>query len=192
MPEPVPSTNSSPAEVLDIILDKGLIIPESAEVCCPTCNPYVFASVETFLKFAEAVNCGTPGTCTCCSRVNASVETYLKYAEAVGNEIESCENNEAFMDCLEEIQNQLSLPEINILLDKGIVEYGSLGTPASTQLCLINTFALSAFNIQTGNTSTYFEIITRILDKGIVIDCTGTETIIASVETYLKWAEAVG
>jgi hypothetical protein len=43
MPEP----NNSPAAVLDLLLDKGIILPPSTNICCPPCNPYVLASVET-------------------------------------------------------------------------------------------------------------------------------------------------
>jgi len=35
-------------------------------------------------------------------------------------------------------------------------------------------------------------MLDRILDKGIVIQCYRGQIIIASVETYLKWAEAMG
>lgn len=191
---PINIVNQSPAEALDRFLDKGIFLPESSEICCPTCGPYVLASVETFLKFAEAEDCTSgQGICNCCARVYASVETYLKYAEAVGNDgIADCQNNETFIDCLEEIQSTYTEEEIDRLLDKGLVEYGSLGTPASTQLCLLNTFVLSSFNLQTVNPSSRPEILDRILDKGIVIDCNDGETVIAGIETYLKYKEAVG
>jgi hypothetical protein len=36
------------------------------------------------------------------------------------------------------------------------------------------------------------EVVDRILDKGIVFDLSPYRTVVASVETYLKYAEAVG
>jgi hypothetical protein len=85
-------------ELLDNILDKG-VIESNCKICCPDCdNIYVFASVETFLKFSTAIY-GTVDVFNqipevpcynqdyfskgCCTNVHASIETYLKYEEAV-------------------------------------------------------------------------------------------------------------
>jgi hypothetical protein len=42
------------AEAIDIVLDKG-IVSYDCKTCCPDCQNYVFASVETFLKYGEAM-----------------------------------------------------------------------------------------------------------------------------------------
>jgi hypothetical protein len=45
------------AEIIDLILDKG-IVSNSCNICCPDCGvntDYTFSSVETYLKYAEAV-----------------------------------------------------------------------------------------------------------------------------------------
>lgn len=42
------------SEAVDRILDKG-VVSYNCKLCCPDCQDYVFASVETFLKYAEAV-----------------------------------------------------------------------------------------------------------------------------------------
>lgn len=143
-------------ETLDIILDKG-IYETNCKFCCPDCdNVYVLASVETFLKFTEAIyGTGLGVTCSnqeyfskgCCTNVHAAVETYLKYEEAVlqnpdTGEIDpnkladfpTCCNG--FTECLEELTCWLtsnlnnrsgSAAEIlDRIADKGIVEYGNI------------------------------------------------------------------
>jgi hypothetical protein len=48
-----PST--SWAELFGIVLDIGSVTSNADVMCCPNCYNYVFASVETYLKYAEAV-----------------------------------------------------------------------------------------------------------------------------------------
>lgn len=40
-------------EAMSHALDKG-VVAYDCKLCCPDCQDYVFASVETFLKYAEA------------------------------------------------------------------------------------------------------------------------------------------
>jgi hypothetical protein len=186
------SLNSSISEILDIILDKGEVISNnpSTDICCPGCQPYetyVISSVETFLKFGEATG-GDP----CCVRIRASVETYLKFNEA-GFLSSPPDCNPNFDECLDELLSSSTGEEIDRILDKGVVEYNTLS--GDTEICRLGEFFNIAeyySNFDGGSSSTKAEIIDRILDKGIVIGCSGSEIIIASVETYLKWAEAVG
>lgn len=182
------------AEVLDRLLDKGINLSASdIDVCCPPCNPYIFASVETFLKFAEAYGAPIP----CCYNLIASTETFLKFAEAVGTGGSAegpCLGNESFSDCYQELISGQDQDFIDRILDKGIVEMGHIGNSGGeSNLCLINTFIRTAFNLQTDTPpSSLAEIIDRILDKGIVVECIGEGSIMASMETYLKWREGVG
>lgn len=187
MPEPIPSTNYSPAEVLDVLLDQGLILPPSTNICCPPCDPYVLASVETLLKFAEAVGS------TCCYNIAASVETYLKFAEGYSGSV--CENNSSFSDCVAEIENLLTPSEYVSFLQSGLVELGHIAADGSgdSWVCILATYLQSSFNLQTGSPALPLsEMLSTIQDKGIVISCIPDGFIMASVETYLKWAEAVG
>ena len=185
------SDNNSPAAVLDLLLDKGIILPPSTNICCPPCNPYVLASVETMIKYLEAVT-----ELNCCYNIAASVETYLKWAESAESEGATvCSDDSSFSNCLTEIQSLLSSSEYATFLDKGIVETGHIGTDGSGEswLCILATYLQSSFNLQTGTpVSTISEMLDRIQDKGIVIECIPEGFIIASIETYLKWAEAVG
>lgn len=182
---------SSPAELLDVLLDNGLILPPSENICCPPCTegPYILSSVETFLKFAEAAG----ETSACCFNVAATVETFLKLEEGWNGPI--CENDSSFSDCVAEIENLLTASEYLDFLQKGLVELGHIAGDGSggSYVCILATYLQSAFNLQTGSPATsLIEILLRIQDKGIVIQCIPDGFIMASVETYLKWAEAVG
>lgn len=52
------SKNANPsltyAQIFDTILDVGIVSP-TGNLCCPDCGNYTFGSVETWLKYAEAV-----------------------------------------------------------------------------------------------------------------------------------------
>lgn len=209
-----------PQAVLDLLLSKGLILPSANNsICCPVCGPYVLASVETYLKFAEAVGrtqspypdnpCEAILNNDCCTNVFASVETYLKYAEAVGctqsapipngpsspsstNNCTGCNNG--FAEELQTLIDSDSDPNFeDRLLDKGVVESGSLNIDLTSNISNLQALVYAMFDAQEGtNIETVPEIVDRILDKGIVLSCVKGQLALASVETYLKYAEAVG
>jgi hypothetical protein len=185
------SEEQSSAEVFDRLLDIGLILPiDSNSICCPACGPYVLASVETYLKFAEAW-CLTEGnSCvnTCCTNVYAGTETYAKYFEAIGDD-NTCQNG--FSSETLALTNLLTSEEVNRLLDKGIVENGSLNTNLTSNVSDFTTMVQTFFQ-STFSTSSLIEIIDRILDKGLVIYCTNDNVVMASVETFLQYSETNG
>jgi hypothetical protein len=223
-------------EALDRILDKGLSQP-NCDLCCPDCEGvYVLASVETFLKFAEAVGITTSAAVpaspdllvgtfptnpeVCCSNVYASTETYLKYAEAVGitpptaviasplsatidvnqgEYVTPCCNG--FDECMDELvcwiteTSSNSANAIGILQDKGIVEYGQIQNnctgAVSSSICKLVDLFKRYVNVKLAGSRS--EVIDRLIDKGIVISCDSNGEIhMASVETWLKYAEAMG
>jgi hypothetical protein len=185
-------------EYFDIILDKGSIIEgKNDKICCSDCptgdtfpKVYVLACVETWLKWAEAVGITASGFdpegIICCNNVSASVETYLKYKEAVDDNLDDlcCDND--FEDCL---LNLSQVANWGRLLDKGIVETNTVN--GNTLVCTLTNLILNAPEDSLGVAS-FTEVIDRLLDKGLVSYCCPCSTIIASVETFLKWAEAVG
>lgn len=185
----------TPAEVLDRLLDKGYVMPVGdSGICCPTCGPYVLASVETFLKYAEAVGLTGPEiTEKCCTNAFASVETYLKYLEAVGTP-NSCNNG--FTQEVNTLLDALGTPEaVDRVQDKGIVESGSVNTDLSSSISDLQDLIEAMFshpNNVNASFSSLAEILDRILDKGIVLYCDEENLVLASVETYLKFAEAYG
>ena len=177
---------SSLAEYFDRILDKGLVLSNAANVCCPDCTTspvYVLASVESFLKFADSLNWLYEPDLTCCINVQASIETYLKYNEAWEIEQYPCCNND-FESCLSQFSTIASLDRI---LDKGVVETN--GFDGNTLLCKIyDLFVNTPEDLLQG--STLSEVFDRILDKGLVAYCCDCNVIIGSIETFLKWWEA--
>lgn len=158
----------------------------------------------------------------CCSNVHASVETWLKYADAMGltqsaavpalpfsqnlgtttfseasEEVMTCCNG--FTGCVDDLLcwamagTSRGTEVIDRILDKGISEYGGIYNdcdPVSkSQICyLVQLFV--EYNVDGGSRA---EIIDRMLDKGLTISCSEHgEIVLASVETWLKYAEAVG
>lgn len=96
--------NNNLSNILSTILDEGYVTT-ICNICCPGCSgAWTLSSVETFLKFAEAVGLTQTAAVPpalplqsnfleegvdfkdfeCCLSIKASIETYLKYAEAVG------------------------------------------------------------------------------------------------------------
>jgi hypothetical protein len=177
----------SVAEHFDVIIDKGLVLSNAENVCCPDCttNPiYALASVESFLKFAEFMGWLNDDTNQpCCISVQASVETYLKYNEAWQvDQPECCKTD--FESCLNKFSTIVNLDAI---LDKGVVEAN--GYDGNTLLCKIyELFVNTPEDLLQG--STLSEVFDRILDKGFVAYCCDCNVIISSVETFLKWWEA--
>lgn len=205
---------------LNFVLDKGIVQP-NCKLCCGDCGGlYAFASVETMLKLFEGIQISNSEYTGCCSNIFASGETYLKYAEAVGITpaipaapgplsavitdgayVNSCCNG--FNECLEEFicwntkdaKNPGTI--VDRFQDKGIVEFGNIvnnctGTGGSS-ICKL-TELLNQYVSADKNANKYLKenLSDIILDKGIAIYCnpdTGDITI-ASVETMLKYLEA--
>lgn len=185
---------STPQEQLDRFLDKGLVTPLCGFCCpCPE-SAYVLASVETFLKFAEAVPYGeVPGTC--CNTFSSVTE-----------DMEEC-----------------ILPDaeaIDRILDKGIVEAGLIN--GQSQLGLINEWIKSILPLggfsgaetldrildkgiviwceeqENGEGNLVLGSVETFLKYAEEVNITGNQyetcciNLHSSIETYLKYAEAVG
>jgi hypothetical protein len=185
------SPSNSVAAIVDVILDEGSVSSIPDNFCCPPCGRYVLASVETFNKYAEIISYELE----CCYNIKASIETYLKFTETQEGRPaypDPCDNP-SFENCYAQMISELNLSgaQINNLLDKGIVETGAIGLDGSgsSYLCILADCISSAFNLQTVDPSSKAEILDRILDKGIVIDCTGNTLVIASIETWGKLYE---
>jgi hypothetical protein len=190
------SNSSSFEEALDRLLDKGVVLT-SCKLCCPGCgNIYSLASVETQLKLLEAIEISS-----CCLNGYGSVETYLKYLEAFGdtNVLYECCNG--FTECIEKLECLVTsdatnaAAAIDILLDKGVTEFGNFvnnctGGTTGSDLCYL--VQLIKEYVPNPQSNTYSAIVNRILDKGITISCYDDYTVIGSVETWLKYGEAVG
>jgi hypothetical protein len=167
---------------ISTIIDKGLVKTNCGS-CCPACGDfYVFSGFETYLKFAEAMfNYGIE--LDCCTNTAQYID---------GNEnfivTNNCNNN--FTTCIQNLQTQLNLgPGIGGLIPDGqsINEYSKL-TGSGSILCgliaLLQTSPLYSPNL-------LYDVIKVLLDKGIVIYCNESTTVVASVETFLKYYEYI-
>jgi hypothetical protein len=176
------------------ILNEGLLVP-NCNICCPDCGIYVLAGVETFLKYAEAIG---ELNLECCINVLASIETKLKYFEALGENQNSCCNTD-FNNCFNKLYCWVNKPEgsadiLDRVLDQGIVEYGAFYdqclNKSTSGICYIIDFLKKNCDLRIGVTN--WEFLNIVLDFGIIIECRENQVFISSVETYLKYAEAVG
>ena len=178
------------SEAIIAILDQGLFVP-NCNVCCPDCGIYVLASVETFLKYEEAVS---ELNLDCCLNILGSIETRLKILEATTNNNipNSCCYTE-FNNCFNKLYCWLNKPEgstdnIDRILDKGIAEYGAFYdkclNKSTSGICYIADFLKENCNLYIGELNV--EFIDLLLDRGIIIECRENNILIGSVETYLK------
>jgi hypothetical protein len=87
--------------------------------------------------------------------------------------------------CFEDLKEFLGQANYTLLLDKGFVEEDTVN--GTSLICKLVPFFTNN-NISTTEAVAFLD---KLLDKGFVYDCTQA-TVIASVETYLKYAEAVG
>lgn len=146
------------ADKLLEVLGKGIVEPQCGP-CCIDCGPlYVFASVETYLKLAEAVGFTVTLGQTCC------IET-----------------------CLKELRIIVGEEAYQIFSDKGIVDHSSLDGGKS-YLCDLLEYAKN----NNATTEDIIDLVTVALDAGVVIYCDGDTKVTASVESFLKYAEAAG
>lgn len=199
------SFDRSPAEFLDITLDEAYIKPLfESDICCPVCGydyynnsnlvfTYVLASIETYLKFAEALGVSLKNKFSsenCCINAKATPEVMTQFLDTIGDEnYVPCDNG--YLEGFDGLLNLLDTQGKIRLLEKGIVEENTLNEDFTSNLpnfkTMVQTFKNSIYNYQSLS-----EIIDRILDKGLVISCDGENIIFASVEEYLKIAEGVG
>lgn len=114
--------------------------------------------------------------------VLASVETYLKLWEALGggdNCKKCCSNT-----CLNDLKTIVGDDAFEYLLDKGFVEYSTID--GKSYLCDILEYAKN----NNSSAQDVFDLVNVLIDDGIVIYCDGQNKVTASVETFLKYAEA--
>lgn len=169
---------NSPSDIienLNEILDKGEVSSLCTD-CCPCNNTYVFGSVETALLFFEAT--GWIEFSKFCNNSNVGYSWYTN----------CCTDT-----CLEKLSNYLG-EYASTILDKGIFEYSLLGGKSMTCI-LYDWFVENEVSPEDAGA-----MLSGILDKGVVFYCNKDNTlnngnqsnqILASVETYINWAEAL-
>jgi hypothetical protein len=210
------SISTNPIQLLP--LDQGEIIFNNEKLLFPENGIYVLSSVETYLKFAEAVRDLEEEGYLDGRKINVAtnVETYLKFAEANAefgidyNYIDyNYTNNTGFIDQYLELINDTTyfkegeLQRKGDFLDRlngiGIVEMGQIGEGSKLVYSHILKniileielwFQLAEAN-GSDNDPILREIFILILQRGIVVREYKGNLIIASVETYLKFVEAI-
>jgi hypothetical protein len=177
---------ASQAEIIDRMLDKGMVFSNPEEVDDFESNVFVFAGVETFLKYHESAQSEVSFD------VYAGTETYMKLTKSIKDHTRR--ERESFLPA---ISNIVDLTEGDRrLLDKGVVESGDYSLLNRFFIKLLPTWiggravAAEAATRQEHRIMKYDEILDRMLDKGIVFSINKSEITISSVETYLKFAEA--
>lgn len=209
------------SEGLDRILDKGVVFNNCNLCCPSCEAIYSLSSAETMLKLFEAINYAGGGGVVpatpqplsaqnfyegepCCFNIYASVETYNKVAIAIYPSIELISCCNGFSECVDEVICWITegvygpTDKIDRILDLGLSEFSGIGNGCdndSSQLCYLLDL-LKEYLSKLGQdkpTYTRLLILEQIINKGITISCnkdTG-EIVIASTETWLKYAEAI-
>jgi hypothetical protein len=94
--------------------------------------------------------------------------------------LQCCDKN-----CFQEIKDFVGPANYTLLRDAGLLEYGTIY--GGSFFCKILDFKDSV-NMSVID---FMDLLDRILTKGMVISCKNNLTTFASVETYLKYAEAI-
>jgi hypothetical protein len=181
----------------DELLDEGFSTSAYTQtICCDECDlsgTTVFASIETFLKYAEAVSLTYDGTCpvsglTCCISAYGNINSYdilLNSLGATGDPpFQNCINivNDCpyldFNTVLNRIISEFGYNTTKVILDKGVVLLGNISIK-----CLLDYLDTKSENFRG-------LFLLKLLDKGMIYDCQNEK--FAGVETWLKYAEAVG
>ncbi len=200
-----PQRSQAPSEILDRLLDKGVVMQGNCNLCCPDCNNvHAIASVETMNKLLYGgyypsdpnnlnscqhqtsfnnLNCG--GSSQFCGILDDR-KNYTKCCNGFTEGIEDIlciarrhSTESGFIDTYAEIIDRLS--------DKGIVEYGTINGESQLKY-LANWLSQIEGMMPNIVDFSYAEVIDRIIDKGIVIWCDkeNDKYVIASVETFIR------
>jgi hypothetical protein len=167
-------------------LAAGVSISNNKNLCCPDCKNgvYFLGGAEQFLQLFNA------GTKICCLEHASTIETWLKVLEATQNQYKCC--NTEFNEAIQQWFNASSSTSANFYLDDileiGVLESSSFNGYSGLGI-LFNYLQLNHPELTAED---YLNILGVIVNLGIVIQCNDCEMIIASTETYLKWAEAIG
>lgn len=180
---------------------------------------------------AESYGIGADGNFNIVDSVRASVETYLKYAEAIGSRSTGGNSFDDNLNGLSGNISALVNQKLNKIIDNNVANPSGISSPNEIIDRILDKGTVTTSHFYTkdcnatqlkalvdedgGSILTYLnnvvspilqenmsaEGLDRVLDKGFVVDIkiAGTgicevshRTVVASVETYLKYAEAVG
>lgn len=187
---------ASPTFTLDITtalietLTAGISISNNKNLCCPDCKNgvYFLGGAQNFIDLHTALSLST--TRICCLEHAATIETWLRVLEKTQDQYKCCDTD--FNEAVYQWFNASSSTSVNFYLDDilaiGVLESSSFNGYSGLGI-LFNYLQLNHPELTAED---YLNILGVIVNLGIVIQCNGCEMIMASVETYLKWAEATG
>jgi hypothetical protein len=192
-------------------IDKGEYLLNNEFFTFPKDTLYVLSSIETYLKFQEAMVSVDPSLLENKKvNVNSSIESYLKFWEATNRTVNyNYTNKTGFQQELLKLINDKTYFKENELetkseffdriIDKGVVEFGEIGE--GSKIVYSEILKKSNLNIETVNSIVNSQdsdndvilrsLFDRIIDKGIVVRTYKGNLIISSVETYLKFQENI-
>lgn len=161
---------------------------------------HTLTNCESYLKLWQNFFCLFSG---CCFNLYATTETFLKYAEAVGNvdglKIEKigdnilatttgetiCVNNN-FYDCITQISGLCT--DFSVFVDSGIYEVGTLsGTSA---ICILKDYIIDN-SLTQSQAQDLLELFFFKEDGGIITTCFDDEIQICDTNSSAKYIEAV-
>jgi len=171
-------------------LTDGISISNNKNLCCPDCKNgvYFLGGAQNFIDLYADLSLTT--TRICCLEHATTIETWLRVLEATQDQYPCC--NTDFNEAIQQWFDASSSSSANFYLDDlfqiGILE----SSPFNGYSGLGILFNYLQLNHPELTAEDYLNILGVIVNLGLVIQCNGCEMIMASVETYLKWAEAVG
>jgi len=175
---------------LDALLDAGLVITQSDNICCPSCTtaPFwslsaltPFTAIATALGWTAAVD--DPKIGYCCINTELSVTNYSTYSTAmkIGGVLPTCCETD-FSSCFNSLTGLVESP--TSLLAGGVIETNTL--LEKTALCTLITLITDANNTN-AISGTLEDFVDALLTKGIVVYCCGCNMIISSSAKFVEY-----
>lgn len=172
------------------LLGGGISISNNKNICCPDCKNgvYYLGGAEKFLMMQQFLL--NSKIRICCLEHATNVETWLKVLEATQDQYGCCNTdfNEELELWIAASSSSTAYFNLDDVLAIGILESSSFNGYSGLGI-LFNYLQLNHPELTSED---YLNILGVIVNMGLVIQCDGCEMIMASVETYLKWAEANG
>jgi hypothetical protein len=152
------------------------------------CNKdlYWYNGSKVFYTYTDIFSCFSG----CCANLMMNLQNFAVYYEYSFERpsqgsipiTETCQKYNCcdFREEIDQLFSTLSSTTINEILDVGIMEIGD------TNFEILNNY------FEGKSESFKKNYLIKILEKGLVMYCDDDSNIISSVETYLKYAEAIG
>ncbi len=165
-------------------LDAGLSI-SNKNMCCPDCvnGIYYLGYNQGLIDIYQELD--NSSIRICCIEHSSFTETWANFKNAIGATLPCC--NTDFNQAVQEwtMTSSITSPnyDLNAILGTGIFESSSFNGYSGLGI-LFNYLQL---NFPELTAEDYLEILGATVKTGLVIQCYGCETIVASAPTYIDW-----